>query len=144
MGPGLKVQHRRLSAEGRPHSLELWTLVVEGETDRLGARHVEEIQQRRKTRILYQDPITHPDQVGREAIERVERTAHHGYLLGNKRPTLPEDGFKLGQHRTLDVTCRVPLGADLAQGTTEVGQQGRIGYPRGQVESQATGALVRT
>ena len=83
--------HRRRRPAGR-HAL-----VVEVDADHFGAEQIEQVEQRRKRRVLDHDTVAEAHHHLGDAIERVHRAVDDGQLLRLERPP-SRNAVERGQH----------------------------------------------
>ena len=100
-------------------------LVVEVDTDDVGAELVEQVEQRRERRVLDDHSITESHNDLGHAVEGIHRSIDHGQRLGRERPACVQPCLESGQHRVVEVAGRQRLPADLGDDRPEIGQQRR-------------------
>ncbi len=114
---------------------------VDVDRDHLAPELLEQVEHRRERGVLDDDSVAEAEHVLGDAIEGVHRPVDDGHRLRLERPQLGEHGFELGQHRMVEVARRQRLPTHAGDDRSEVGQQGRVGRARRQVELEVTGTL---
>ena len=141
VGPRLEEQGDGLAPERRLQRTRDDTLLVERQADRFDAELVEEVEQRREGRVLHQHPVAQPQQQGGDAVHGVHGPVDHRQALGREGPGGAQHLVERRDHRIVEVARGHHLRSDPGQERAEVGEQLRVGGPRGEVEPEVPGPL---
>jgi hypothetical protein len=129
-------QHGDRATEERPgERLGHDPVLVEPHGHRLGAEHVEQVEERREARALDDDAIPESYELPERARDRVEGAVDDHDRLGLRRPRVGEHRGERGDHGLVLVAVGLGANRDPRERRAEGRQEQRVGRPSGEVEA---------